>query len=845
MTDLVNLTIDNRAVSVPKGTLVVDAAAKLGIEIPVFCSHPKLDPVACCRMCLVEIIGPRGAMLQTACSVPVTEGMVVRTDSEQVKATQEATLGFILLNHPLDCPICDKGGECPLQDQTMRYGSGISQLVEAKRHKNKHYLISDTIVLDQERCVVCWRCIRYLEEWEDKPQLALFERGGDTIIDIQPGKPVDAKTSGNIIDICPVGALTNRVARFSYRPWEIERTASICTHCSMGCNIRLDSRTHKVRRIVGRENMAVNDQWICDKGRFAHAWINHEQRLTMPLVRRNGELMSASWSEAMQIIAEKLAAVRRQHGADAVGAIGSAKLSNESNYLLQRLMRQAIGTNNVDHRDGGDVAALPGGLPSLADIMKPQYGANPKHDVIFLFGLDPSEELPVLDLHLKRAVRRGKAKLIIAHPRAIELTRYKGPFLHYRPGSEAALLNALAKATLAQKASEQPAIPGLDELDAAALAETCGVAAAEIEAAAALLVASPNALIVYGPMVAHGEAGQQTLRGLTNLALVSGHYDRLAYVGLEANSQGCRDMGVLPNMLPGHLPVGDATARSRLQALWGGELPKTPGKSYSEMLHQAGAGIKALYIMGADPASERPGWAQKLNQLDFLVVQELFLTETAQKADVVLPAVSWAESNGSFTNLERRVQRANKAVRNPDSKAAPDWMILEHLATRLGCKWRYSNEQEITAEITRAVPQYANLTWETIGDQGVQWDASSVHRKGEAQAAQQAPLATDGLALISGTVLYDGGNLFCQSERMAEMAFGATVALHPDDAARLGVETGTLLVVHNAHGELTLAARLDAQVKPGSVWIPESLPQAPVGALLNGSAVESVEIRKK
>jgi NADH dehydrogenase/NADH:ubiquinone oxidoreductase subunit G len=292
-------------------------------------------------------------MLQTACSVPVRDGMVVRTNTPNVKSTQEANLAFILLNHPLDCTICEKGGECPLQDQTMRFGPGISQLVEPKRRKKKHYLISDTIVLDQERCVICWRCIRYLEEWEDKPQLNLFERGGETLIDIQPGKPVDAKTSGNIIDICPVGALTNRVARFGYRPWEIERTPSICIHCSIGCNLRMDSRTHKVRRMVGRENMQVNDQWLCDKGRFAHHWINHEQRLTMPHVRKNGQLVPVPWREALQYVSEHLNAIKQKNKASAIGAIGSAKLSNESNYLLQRFFRQLIGTNNIDHRDGG------------------------------------------------------------------------------------------------------------------------------------------------------------------------------------------------------------------------------------------------------------------------------------------------------------------------------------------------------------------------------------------------------------------------------------------------------------------------------------------------------------
>ena len=252
----VTLTIDDVQVTVPAGTLVVDAAKAAGIEIPVFCSHPKLDPLGACRMCLVEFIGPRGSKLDTACTVRVSEGMVVRTDTEQVKSVREAVLGFILVNHPLDCPICDKGGECPLQDQTMEYGPGVSRFVEPKRLKQKHHPISDLIMLDQERCILCWRCIRYLDQWEDKPQLGLFQRGGETAIDVFPGRPVDAKTSGSIVDICPVGALTNRVARFHYRPWELKKTPSICTQCAVGCNLRLDERSHTLRRIVARENAA-------------------------------------------------------------------------------------------------------------------------------------------------------------------------------------------------------------------------------------------------------------------------------------------------------------------------------------------------------------------------------------------------------------------------------------------------------------------------------------------------------------------------------------------------------------------------------------------------------------
>ena len=846
MADQVTVTIDNREIAVPPGTLIVDAAAALNIEIPIFCSHPKLDPVACCRMCLVEVEGPRGVQLLTACSVPVAPGMIVRTDTERVKSTQEANLAFLLLNHPLDCPICDKGGECPLQDQTMRFGPGVSELVEAKRLKNKHYLISDTIVLDQERCVVCWRCIRYLKEWEDKPQLELFERGGETIIDIQPGHPVDAKTGGNIIDICPVGALTNRVSRFAYRPWEIERTPSICNHCSVGCNLRLDTRTHKLRRIIGRENSLVNDQWICDKGRFAHGWVNDEARLKMPLLRKDGELTPVTWHEALQFVADRLKQIVQEAGPNSVGGIGSAKLSNESNYLMQRFMRQVIGANNIDHRDGAEIAALPTGLPALSHIMKPQYGPDPEYDCVMLFGIDPSEELPILDLHLKRAITRAGVQLIIAHPRKIELTRYGGPYLGYRPGTEPALLNALTEAALAAGDQSKPRVEQMvagttDEQ----LRELCGVDPEEVQRAARMLDARRRTLIIYGPMAARGEQGISVLNGLTNLATVTGNYEHLAYVGLDANSQGCRDMGVFPDRLPGHAGLDHEDTRRRLRDLWDKEPPTEAGMTYRQMLDGAGSAIKALLIMGADPASERGTWAQNLQELDLLVVHELFLTKTAQRADVVLPAVSWAETDGTFTNLERRVQRSRRALTDPQTKAAPDWMILDHLATRMGTNWPYADAQSVTQEITRAIPFYVGLTWEALGDQGIQWDAAAVRSRPSYRKVTQPELAEGqrAFSLVTGTVVYDGGNLFYATEQTRNMAFGLAAGISPADADRLGIADGTTVAISSEWGELILSARISDQVRPGTIWIPESLRGAPAGDLIHDQCCVTVDIR--
>ena len=829
MTDNITLTINEKEVSVPARTLLVDAARMAGVEIPVFCSHPKLDPVGCCRMCLVEVDGPRGTAMMASCTMPVGDGMVVRTNTEQVQTVQEANLAFILLNHPLDCPICDKGGECPLQDQTMRFGPGISQLIEPKRLAKKHYDISDTIVLDQERCVLCWRCIRYLEEWEDKPQLGLFERGNDTIVDIQDGRPVDAKTSGNIIDLCPVGALTNRVSRFAYRPWEIERTPSVCMHCSVGCNVRLDSRTHQLRRIVGRENMQVNDQWICDKGRFAHAWVNDGNRLAAPLLRKNGKLTPVQWSEALAYIADRITRIKEKFGADSIGAIGSGKISNESNYTLQRFMRTVVGTNNIDHRDGGEVAALPTGLPALAELMKPQYGPDPQVDTVLLFGVDPSEELPILDLHLKRAILRGGVKLIIAHARKVELTRYGGPYLAYVPGGESSLLDRLIQAVQGSTQSE-------DE--------------SPIQAAAKLLKESERALIIYGPMAARGDGGPSVRNGLEQLAQAAGEGTRLAYAGLDGNAQGCRDMGVLPDRLPGQFPLDSTGARTRLEALWGCSLSTSPGYTYKQMLDSQE--MKALFVNGANPAAESPDWSASLEELELLVVTDLLPTETAQKADVVLPALGWAESDGTYTNLERRVQRAPKAVSDPKSRAAPDWMMLTHLAKQMGANWPFSDARSVTAEIARAIPAYANLTWEALGDQGLQWDAdsapateSSGGRTSEGMSDSAADNAEFPLNLVTGTVLYDGGTLFSLTDQMHGMAHGATVTLNPVDAAEFGLDPGSAVTVQSEQGHLDLTVGIDVQVQTGTAWIPESLPGAPVGALLNGSYTQRVKVEKR
>ena len=820
MSDWITITIDGKEVQAKQGELLTEAAARAGITIPVFCSHPKLDPLGACRMCLVEAEGRRGKALVTACTTPVSDGAVFYYNSERAKDAREGTLELILANHPLDCPICDKGGECDLQDQAMEHGPAKSHYWEEKRHKGKNYPLSDLIVLDQERCVLCWRCIRYLDQWEDKPQLGLFNRGSASVIDKFPSSDLDAYTSGNIIDMCPVGALTNRLTRFQFRPWSLEHTDSICTQCGMGCNLRIDTRDFRLRRNVARVNKDVNDEWICDKGRFATGFVTSPERLTQPLLRIDGELKPATWLEALQRVVDGLKLVVDQHGAASVGGIGSAKLSNEANYLLGKFMRGLIGSNNIDFREGSALKADRRGITSLNDARDA--------DLIVLMGVDPAEEMPVLANFLKRAAKRNNAPVIIVHSRRIEMTKYPGVFFNPAPGEEPQVFDALTRATLQARGEAIPEwLQAADEQDAA------------VKQAVDLLLKAENPFIIYGADYAWGYGSQAIVQALTNWIVASGYGERLGFLHNQANAVGAADMGLLPDQLPGHQALSDDAVRKQLEALWQTALPTQPGLGYSGMIASAIGRIKALYIMGADPVGEKPSTQKELSSLDFLVVQDMFLTPTAQLADVVLPAASYVESTGTFTNTERRVQAAPQAA-HEIGESLPDWMILMHLARHYAPEkadaWRTASPEAIFAEITQVVPQYADLTWQALGDSGQQWDWNALaveHALTAYPPADPAPMdKTFNMHLIVGSLLWDDGNVFAATEQMANLGHKAAW-LHPADAEALDVGEGGVIAVRSRAATLELALHVSSAIKPGCVFVPFSLENAPVGDLFD------------
>jgi NADH-quinone oxidoreductase subunit G len=727
MSEMVNLTIDGVELAVPKGMLVVDAAKRIDVDIPVFCYHPKLNPVGMCRMCLVEIglpvidratnqkvLNPDGSVklnfgkgLQTGCTVVVSEGMVVRTATVPVQDAREDIIEFILTSHPLDCPICDKGGECPLQNLTMAYGRDESRMFLADKMKlAKHVPLGELIVLDRERCIQCARCTRFQAEIVDDPVIHFHNRGRrlEIVTFTDPG--FDSYWSGNTTDICPVGALTSSDFRFEARPWELNPVASICPHCPVGCNTTMSTRREAVsggrnviKRIMPRQNEAVNEIWICDKGRYVHHFADAPERLTRPLVRRDGRLEPVSWDDALDYVAGKL----QQHKHAAAGIAGE-RLSNEDYFQFQRLFRQGLGSGNLDLAErrlaGGDVVAQVG-LSRGSNLKDLKKG-----DAILVVAADLHEEAPVWWLRVKQAAERG-ATLVTLNARATRLEKFARHARRYAPGGVLAAARELL--TLAHVDT------GAAEADSAA-------------AVAAALVEAENLVIFYGAegltyeetdtlarmlgnllLLKRGESATAPTEGDTaeavpaEAAVERAHAGRpnngLVPVWSHGNTQGAWDMGIHPAFAPGY-----AAATNR-------------GQSAADIYAGAADGrVEALFVLGADPVGDgllrdKPG---------FLVVQELFLTATAEMADVVLPAQSWAEREGTYTNGERRVQRFYPAIPSM-GEARPDWQILAQIGERVGLGKPPFAAALVFKEIAAAVPPYKGLDYRALAHVEPQW----------------------------------------------------------------------------------------------------------------------------
>ncbi|HWF35003.1 MAG TPA: NADH-quinone oxidoreductase subunit NuoG [Solirubrobacteraceae bacterium] len=692
---IIQLTIDGREVRAPEGEMLVEAARLGDIEIPYFCFERKLGkPVGACRMCLVEIEGiPK---LQTSCSTPVKDGMVVHTQTQRVRGAQNAIVEFLLVNHPLDCPVCDKGGECPLQDITFGWGAGRSRFIEPKRHFVKPLALSPLVAIDRERCILCYRCVRFSQEIAEDYQLIFAERGADTFVATHDGHPYVAPFSGNIIELCPVGALTSQPYRFRARPWDNEAGGGVCTLCPAQCNVSFTVRDEKVMRVLAREHPEVDDGWLCDKGRFAYQAIHVDERITAPMVREAGELRPASWERALEV-ATGLAGHRGR-----VGALVGGGASNEEGYQLTRLVREGLTSGDIDSRAAGPVppalaraAAAP---PLQATVPDLEFA----HTVLVV-GCEPQEDAPILDLRIRKGVRRHGVKLAVATARPSALDPNAKLTVRLDPGGETAFLAGLA-----------------DELG--------GDGGGEL--ARLLRDGGQDVVIVWGERIG-ADALPHLLRVADLLGLGARDGAGLLEIPASANGRGLREAGVLPDAGPGY---------SSLPA-------ELEGRAAAEMAAAAAEGkVTAFYLFETDPVRDlpdRPRWERALEAASLVVSHASVLTEGIREhADVVFPAESYAEKEGTVVHPDGRLQRLRIAIAQPDDVRA-GWWVIGELGRRIGHDLDVATAPAAFAQLVAAVPFYAGLTLEELGGRGLRWparaEASAFPAPASPPAAPSAP----------------------------------------------------------------------------------------------------------
>jgi NADH-quinone oxidoreductase subunit G len=676
----VTVTIDGQSVAVPTGTLLIEAAKQAGVEIPSFCYYPGLALQGACRMCLVSI--EKMPKLQTACTTVVSNGMVVHTRTDEVKNARKAMLEFLLTNHPLDCPVCDKGGECELQDAVVRYGAAETRFLEAKlHHQEKRF--SNLVYYDWPRCILCYRCIRICDEGMDVNAYGIGFRAAHSEIIPNRGEQLECEECGMCIDICPVGALTSGTYRYKTRPWELSYTGTVCNHCGDGCKTTLSIRNNQIIRANNRDHSGINGEFLCVKGRFGWDFVNSPQRLASPLVRRNGKQEAATWDEALGVTVERLKGILAQHGPGSIAVIGSNRTTNEENYLLGRLARTVLGTNNLDHHRTGDFASL---VRALTEARAPDRYATMEElaqaSSLLLIGNDPTHQHPLLAYQIRQAVRHHAARLFVVNSREIKLRRQSSLYLKTKPQGEAEVVRALAsnQAAAADLLPEGP--EGLATLRQKLAQET-------------------DTVIIFGDEIRGSDVSELIHWGLT----LPGR-TRFVALGDYANSRGAADMGLLPGALPGYLPLTDVGARKRYESIWQSPLPERPGRNLREILEGIAAGeIKALLVFGSNPVKTFQLPKVAFGKLEFLLVAELFPTETTEPAGVVLPATSFAEKSGTVTNTCGQVQALKKTMRRAGTRS--DLEIFQALARLLGHKWPYQSADDVLREIIAVVPGYS------------------------------------------------------------------------------------------------------------------------------------------
>ena len=837
----VNLIIDGREVTATEGEILHDAARKGDVEIPVFCYEPKLgEPVGACRMCLVEIEGiPK---LQTSCSTPVRDGMVVHTRTDQVKHAQSAVVEFLLVNHPLDCPVCDKGGECPLQDISMGWGPGKSRMTDNKRHFEKPIELSPLVAIDRERCILCYRCVRFSQEVAEDEQLQLLERGDRTFVGTFDDRPYVAPFHGNITDLCPVGALTNYTYRFRARPWDIEQAGSVCTLCPSQCNVSFTVRDERVKRVIARDNADVDDGWLCDRGRYGFEMFDAEERVRGPRLRGGVE---ASWEDAIA----KAAAALKHGGAESAAIVGDA--SNEEGYLVQRIMREALGSPHIDSRPSRGP-----GREALVRLAQPEISASVRDidnaGAILVVGTDPLHSSPILDLRIRKAIRRNGAKLAMATEAPTTLDGGATAVARYAPGGAGDFLAELAS--------------GLRQPSDSAAADVADVLR-DVE----------SIVVIWGDRI--GREGDEAVAALLDVAsaldLASQDGSGLLEVPDFTNARGLREAGCLPDAGPGlsatrpPFPISETENGGRI------------GKATEEIRAALESGeLKTLVLFGVDPLRDFPdteAWKNALAKADHVIAFSTFDTATTAMADVVFPLETHAEKDGTVSHPDGRLQRVRPSASRPGD-IRPNWGVLAELSLALGHDTGVSSQPSAFAALAEAVPFYAGISDSDIGGRGIRWQdvSTAAPDGGEARGTDSADATRRGADPVSTNASGASGSVSGESvpRAFSDSDTGDTellslgtyrdlwagpitelnpplrflapqqqVALSLTDAERRGLKTGDEVRVSQNGTSVQAKVSIRERVPEGACFLIEGVADGNANALLNGSPV-SVQIEK-
>jgi formate dehydrogenase major subunit/NADH-quinone oxidoreductase subunit G len=822
---MVNLTIDDKQVTAPKNATIYEAAKINGIKIPILCHDKKLKPFGACRMCLVEVEQMKGRQIP-ACTTPVTDGMIIRTSTPDIIKARKLVLELLLLNHPIDCPVCDKGGDCDLQNLTYEYKVNANRFSDEKFHHEIDYS-NPLIERDMNRCVLCGKCARICDEIVSFGALTFISRGIETKIGCEFEGALNCEFCGSCVSVCPVGSLLARPFKFKARFWALTNHKSVCSYCGTGCNLTLGVKDNKVLTTVYDENQGFHNGQLCCRGRFGYQFVNSDKRLTTPLVRKNGVLTESSWDEALELVASRL----KGAGASAA-ALATARLTNEELVLLKRLMETA-GSANYDHSAGYAHAALSegfarsfGATASPATILDIQ-----KSELLLVIKTDSYETHPVIGFEINMAVKNKGTKLNILSDKRGKLSKLPGATtLVHTPGSEVAVINAMARTILDEKlaSGSAAAIPGYAELEKSlagftpeAVAGQSGLSAAAIRQLAIDYAKAGKALILFPIGNAYPGHNADLASAVANLAILTGKLGTegsgVLCMAEKNNSQGAVDMGFYA----------------------------TSGLNAGQIIDGCASGtIKTLFIAGENPVVSYPHRAAvtvALDEVEFLVVSELFLTETAAMADVVLPACSFAEKEGTFTSVDRRVQHIKPAIKKV-GQSRTDFEIFGTLIAKLGGQ-APATPAAVFGEIAASTPGYAGMTYASLGEDGAFAPVAVKAAFVAPKAAAVEPVAGR-LALVTGSVLYHNGTLSQFGEGPMYVCPEGYVELSRGDAAKLKIEENDLLNVASASGSTKLKARITPRMPEGVLFSPYHFGAAKINQVWSGAPVTWVTVTK-